>query len=112
MRYTSSASSRNKTATTSKPIDLSVRAIARNPRAADYHNNLGNTYRLQGDLARAIATYRQAIALDPQSHRCFIASRILLADQGNFAEAEKIFSRLLQFNPTIPMLTIISPTRN
>src|SRR5215813_7871849 len=27
---------------------LILEAIARNPRAADYHNNLGNTYRLLG----------------------------------------------------------------
>jgi protein O-GlcNAc transferase len=39
-------------------------AISHNPRSADYHNNLGNTYRLQGDLPRAISSYRQAIALD------------------------------------------------
>ena len=28
-------------------------AIARNPGVADYHNNLGNTYRLHGDLGRS-----------------------------------------------------------
>src|SRR5580693_9495286 len=39
-------------------------AIVRNPLVADYHNNLGNTYRLTGDLARAVCSYRQALALD------------------------------------------------
>jgi protein O-GlcNAc transferase len=46
-------------------IELIGAAIRKHPISADYHNNLGNTYRLRGNLAAAIASYRRATALDP-----------------------------------------------
>src|SRR5271170_7425300 len=45
-----------------RSIRLIRSAILRNPRSADYHNNLGNTYRLQNELRGAIDSYRRAIS--------------------------------------------------
>jgi tetratricopeptide (TPR) repeat protein len=76
-------------------------AIARNPAAADYHNNLGNTYRLQGDLPRAISSYRQAIALDSNHAEALHSLAISLADKGDFVEAESYFTKLLGLQPRL-----------
>jgi tetratricopeptide (TPR) repeat protein len=77
-------------------------AIAQNPRCAVYHNNLGNTYRLQGDFAGAIASYQQAIALDPQNLDALHSLANSLADNGDLAEAETCFLRLLLAQPEHP----------
>jgi tetratricopeptide (TPR) repeat protein len=74
-------------------------AIARNPRSADYHNNLGNTYRLQGDPPRAMSSYRQAIALDANQIEALHSLANSLAEHGDFAEAENCFRDLLHRQP-------------
>src|SRR5262249_23257351 len=41
-------------------------AIRRNPRKAGYHSDLGVVQQSQGQLQAAVASYRRAIALDPE----------------------------------------------
>jgi len=73
-------------------IERISNAIQSNPNAPDFHNNLGNTYRLQGNDSAAIASYRAALALDTDhvdALHCFANS---LGEQDQFAEAESFFA--------------------
>ena len=53
------------TGRTRTAIDLIGRAIAINPAVAEYHNDLGESYRRAGELDAAIACFQRAIALKP-----------------------------------------------
>src|SRR5262249_13077430 len=48
-------------------VDLIRKAIAITATVPDFHTNLGETYRALGKMEDAIAAYRQAIALAPNS---------------------------------------------
>ena len=80
-------------------IQLICSAIQRNPRSADYHNNLANTYSLRGDLPAAIESYRRAIALDRNHIDALHSLANALVDQGQLDEAESCFRRVLQLEP-------------
>lgn len=47
------------------------------PRSSDAYDSLGEAYRTAGDRANAIASYRQAIALDPHNASSIAALKVL-----------------------------------
>ena len=80
-------------------VQLILAAIHSNPRASDYHNNLGNIYVLQGDLAAAAESYRRTMELETGHVDARHSLANLLADQGKLEEAEVEFRRVLEMQP-------------
>jgi protein O-GlcNAc transferase len=80
-------------------IQLIGAAIRKHPVAADYHNNLANTYRLHGNPSAAIASFRRATVLDPDHLDALHSLANLLVEQNQFAEAEACFRRVLVLQP-------------
>lgn len=63
------------------------------------HVNLGLLFEERGDLARAEAHYREALALDETTPMANNNLGVLLMKQGRAAEAATLFVRELTFNP-------------
>jgi serine/threonine-protein kinase len=62
-------------------------ALAVRPRGALAHNNLGIALRVQGELAEAVAEYREAIRLQPDNASVHSNLGNALREQGKLAEA-------------------------
>ncbi len=74
-------------------------ALRLKPDYGEVHNNLGNCYAMQGDMARALAQYRLAVRAmpwEPETH--YNLGRALHA-LGRLDEAEASYSRAIRLNP-------------
>jgi tetratricopeptide (TPR) repeat protein len=65
-------------------------ALAREPRDAAAHLNLGIALQRLGDRAGAVAEYRRAIGSDPRLGEAYGALAALLAARGETAEAARL----------------------
>jgi tetratricopeptide (TPR) repeat protein len=77
-------------------IDLINRAIAINPKTADYYCNLGEIYRRLGRLDEAIASSRRAIELRPDYVMAFSNLGVALRDSQKPNEAIEAFRRAIE----------------
>jgi tetratricopeptide (TPR) repeat protein/SAM-dependent methyltransferase len=79
--------------------DLFFQAIFHDPRNAAFHNSLGNTYKAQGQLNEAMASYRRGLALNPSSPELHNNVGNVLAAMGAAGEAIAHYQQSLVLNP-------------
>ena len=65
---------------------------------------LGNLYALQGNLSEAIASYEEALRLDPRFTMLHTNLGIAFTRKGNFDEAIRHFTRAVQLEPQDPQV--------
>lgn len=70
------------------------------PGEPDYHNNLGNLYRVRGQLDACIAEYREAVRLNPSDEMFHCNLAIALVESGASEEALSEFEEALRLNPS------------
>ncbi len=80
-------------------ITLIHRAIALNPKAAMFHNNLGETYLAMNRFAEAIAACEKAIALQPEFPEAHYNMARALQGQGRLDQAVRRLERVLKYKP-------------
>ena len=73
--------------------------VAKRPRNAYAHNNLGNEWRLQGDLDRATDEFRQAIALKPDLAEAHNNLGNVARARGLFRAAQLEYEEAIRFRP-------------
>ena len=82
-------------------IELIGRAIALNPAVADYHSNLGESYRRAGRWDVAIACLRRAIELKPDHAEAQANLGNALMDAGRSEEAIHAFRQAIAMQPKL-----------
>jgi predicted O-linked N-acetylglucosamine transferase (SPINDLY family) len=80
-------------------IDLITRAIAFNPAVADYHIDLGESYRLRGELDASIASFHRALALKPEVAKTHNNLGNALMAQGRASDATAAYRRAVELRP-------------
>lgn len=70
-------------------------AIARNPKLAGAHGNLGNALQKKGDMEAAAAAYERAVALTPKDPTVNVSFGMTQLKLGRPREAAEIFERTL-----------------
>jgi len=76
-----------------------VEVLARAPRHADAHINLGRLLHERGDLEEAEGHYRQALAGRPDDPTATFNLGVALEDQDDVAEAIAAYERAVMLNP-------------
>ena len=79
--------------------DLIANAIAQNGNAPAFHVNLGNVFQGQGKLVEAAASYRRALALQPEYIDASYNLGIALHAQGMWDEAVTSYRRVVALRP-------------
>jgi Flp pilus assembly protein TadD len=72
------------------------------PQEANAHQLLGDSYRARGELDRAMAEYREALALDPDFHFATVSLATTLVLRGRLEEAADLLSPLASRVGVIP----------
>lgn len=82
------------------------RALKKNPQDINVRTDLGLTYyfRQPQDLDRAIASYRQSLAVDPNHPQTLYNLTIALTEKGELSEAESALAKLTTIAPGAPIL--------
>jgi Tfp pilus assembly protein PilF len=80
-------------------VDLIARAIAINPTATTYHNNIANALKACGDTAKAEASYRQALLLDKRNSDAYYNLGRLFEEEGRLEEASLSYEAALRCAP-------------
>jgi predicted O-linked N-acetylglucosamine transferase (SPINDLY family) len=75
------------------------RAVRLDPRDANAWNDIGGIYRDLSDTPRSIAAYRRAIEVDPKHIDAKGNLSCILANDGQYREAQELCGELLAFNP-------------
>jgi serine/threonine-protein kinase len=83
----------------STAIPYLLQAIQLDPKYPNAHSNLGNCYRLTGQLKQAAAEYREAVRLDPASPLAHANLGATLVDLGRFADATREYETALRLDP-------------
>jgi protein O-mannosyl-transferase len=73
--------------------------VAKSPLKARPHNNLGNALKRSGDIAGAIAQYKQALRINPNYAKAYNNLGNALAAQGQYDQAVEQFKHALKLNP-------------
>lgn len=68
--------------------------------SANAHNALGNIYRMQGRLEDAVASYREALAIEPHHVAACSNCGLCLQDLGALDGAERCYLDALEFDPS------------
>ena len=82
-------------------IDLLRRALARNDRVADFHNNIAEAYRRTGQLDSAAAHFAKATELEPAFVEAHRNLAVTLRAQKKWDLAAARYRRLLQIRPQL-----------
>lgn len=80
-------------------IKYAEKAVALSPNDADGHRKLGEMYRRHGDNAKAVASFRQAIAMNDRLYSVYMELAELLTATGEADEADKLYRRVLRTAP-------------
>lgn len=73
--------------------------LSKYPKASLPHNNLGNTYKSQGDIEKALYHYQQAIEIEPTYAMAYYNRATTYNDIGKAEEALKDFNKAIELNP-------------
>jgi len=77
-------------------------ALRLRPNDAELHINLGVACQDSGDKEKAMECYRRALQLDPDSATALWNLALLLEQERSFADAEKLYTHLLNKAPDAP----------
>src|SRR3989338_6085393 len=80
-------------------VEHITRAIAINPAAAEYHNNIGEVYRALARLSEAEASFQQALAQNPAFAEALNNLGAVLQAQGKLEEAAAHYRQALALKP-------------
>jgi tetratricopeptide (TPR) repeat protein len=86
-----------------RAVELIGRAIALKPKVGSYHCNLGEAYRLLGQLDRAVACCRTALRCDPSLPEAANNLGLALLGLGQKDAAVEQFWTALRLRPNYPM---------
>lgn len=70
------------------------KVLESNNRFADIHNLLGVVCHLEGKFESAIASFEEALKINPNYTEALLHLAVLYNDLGRFAEAKKLYTRL------------------
>lgn len=70
------------------------KVLESNNRFADIHNLLGVVCHLEGKFESAIASFEEALKINPNYTEALLNLAVLYNDLGRFAEAKKLYTRL------------------
>ena len=87
-------------------LDSFKRASISAPRLAGPHFERGNIYAQLGQAKEAVATYRQALALEPNHQEARHNLAVLRADQGHLPEAISLLETLANYAPALETLSL------
>jgi tetratricopeptide (TPR) repeat protein len=76
-----------------------LRAIALEPKNADFHNGLAILYGDKGDVDKAIESYQKAVELKP-NHVYYLSLGIAYEKRGKVEEAIKAYQESIKIKPT------------
>jgi tetratricopeptide (TPR) repeat protein len=82
-------------------VQLIGEAIEINPLVTAYHNNFANAAKACGDLAKAEASYQDAIELDQKNADAHHNLGTLLEEQRRWKEARRSYETALRYMPTM-----------
>ena len=66
-----------------------------------HYNNLGSIYRKNGELDKAISTYKEALSINPNFAEAYSNLGITYVDKGMFSEAIIQYGKALTINPDL-----------
>lgn len=78
---------------------FSALAIKANPLCAEAYSNLGNVYKENGDLDKALENYRHAVRLKPDFIDGYINLAAALVAASDLEAAVQAYLSALQYNP-------------
>ena len=82
-------------------INLIGKAIRSSPETPSYCSSLGDLFKIQGSLDRAILCYRQALKLNPNDINLYSKLGNIFKDQGNLEEAGLHYQKALELRPDL-----------
>jgi serine/threonine-protein kinase len=82
-------------------------AIQGFPNNAEYHQNLGNTYRDQGRWEEAVAEFERAIQLEPRSPQGSVSAAVTYSRLRRYEQAAKAWDRAIALEPGNPTWNVI-----
>ena len=77
-------------------LELLDRALAADGRHADYHALRGRVLRVQGNLDQAVACFRQALAIKPDTPKVLVSLGIALRRLGRLHEAAEALRKAIR----------------
>lgn len=83
-----------------RALDFLLQAEKLAPRNADIQFNKGGALLMLGDLARAIAAFDAALAIEPYHLPAILSKGVILEDAGKTTEAAAVFRSALAVKPT------------
>lgn len=83
-------------------VEFIERAIAIQPNAPSFHQNLASSYSAAGDIDSAIAGYRRALALDPSYGQALVGIAALLRSRGQLDDAAQCYEQALSLDSSQP----------
>ncbi len=87
-----------------RAVEFIGKAIAKNCRIPEFHNNIGVVLDEQGQYTAAIENYRRAIQLKPDYVEAYNNLGIALRVQGEFDEAIECYRQAMQLRPELAEL--------
>jgi Tfp pilus assembly protein PilF/SAM-dependent methyltransferase len=85
-------------------VDILSRAAQRADATAALHSNLGLALRAQGKVAEAAASFRRALAINPDAAETHSNLGNVLMEQGHVAAAANAYGRAVALNPGLAAL--------
>jgi Flp pilus assembly protein TadD len=83
-------------------VSRSQKDVAKHPKSARAHTNLGITLMHQGELEEAVKEFEVALSIDPRYYVAGITLAKIMVEQDRFDEAERLYSELQEAFPNDP----------
>ena len=94
-----------------KAIEFLNKAIALNPKAELYYEDLGVAYGLSGRFDEAIATSLKLIEMNPKYTAAYMNLSVSYRNKGNIKLADEYYNKARELNPALPPLNVALANR-